>query len=71
MWCELFLLCCVVTGCCGQCYFCSTVLPACDGIFPGSSHTSDLQIGTPVAALPGAWCYRVSAGTGQPGVNIL
>ena len=26
---------------------------ACDGIFPGSSHTSDLKIGTPVATLPG------------------
>ena len=24
------------------------------GIFPGSSHTSDLKIGTPVATLPGA-----------------
>ena len=39
---------------------------ACAGIFPGSSHTSDLKTGT-----PGAWCYRVSAGTGWPGVNIL
>ena len=39
--------------------------------FLGSSHTSDLKIGTPVATLPGAWCYRVSAGTGQPGVSIL
>ena len=28
--------------------------PACAGIFPGSSHTSDLKIGTPVATLPGA-----------------
>ena len=45
--------------------------PACDGIFSGSSHTSDLNIGTPVATLPGAWCYRVSAGTGQPGVSKL
>ena len=24
----------------------------------GSSHTSDLKIGTPVATLPGAWHYR-------------
>ena len=39
--------------------------------FSGSSHTSDLKIGTPVATLPGAWRYRVSAGTGQPGVSIL
>ena len=34
--------------------------PACAGIFPGSSHTSDLKIGTPVATLPGTWRYRVS-----------
>ena len=32
--------------------------------FSGSSHTSDLKIGTPVATVPGAWRYRVSAGTG-------
>ena len=38
--------------------------------FSGSSHNSDL-IGTPVATLPGAWRYRVSAGTGRPGVSIL
>ena len=37
----------------------------------GSSHTSDLKIGAPEATLPGAWHYRVSAGTGQPCVNIL
>ena len=47
--------------------------PACTGIFPGSSHrtTSDLKIDTPVATLPGAWRYRVSAGTGRAGVSIL
>ena len=45
--------------------------PACDGIFSGWSHTSDSKIGTPVATLPGAWRYRVSAGTGRPGVSIL
>ena len=45
--------------------------PACAGIFSGSSQTSDSKIGTPVATLPGAWCYRVSAGTGWPGVSIL
>ena len=39
--------------------------------FSGSSHTSDLNIGTPLATLPGAWRYRVSAGTGRPGVSIL
>ena len=36
-----------------------------------SSHTSDFKIGTPVATLPGAWRYRVSAGTVRPGVSIL
>ena len=45
--------------------------PACVGIFSGSSHTSDLNIGTPEATLPGAWCYRVSARTGWPDVSIL
>ena len=39
--------------------------------FSGSSHTGDFKIDTPVATLPGAWRYRVSAGTGRPGVNIL
>ena len=39
--------------------------------FSGSSHTSDSRIGTPVATLPGAWRYRVSTGTGWPGVSIL
>ena len=39
--------------------------------FSGSSHTNDLKIGTPVATLPGAWRYRVSAGTGRPGASIL
>ena len=39
--------------------------------FSGLNHTSDLNIGTSVATLPGAWRSRVSAGTGQPGVSIL
>ena len=39
--------------------------------YSGASHISDLKIGTPVATLPGAWCYRVSAGTGWPCVSIL
>ena len=39
--------------------------------FSESGHTSDLKIGTPVAAVPGAWRYRVSTGTGRPGVSIL
>ena len=44
---------------------------ACAGIFSGLSHTCDLNIGTPVATLPGTWRFRVSAGTGRPGVSIL
>ena len=36
-----------------------------------SSHTSDFTTDHPVATLPGAWRYRVSAGTGWPGVSIL
>ena len=39
--------------------------------FSGSGHTSDLKIGTPVATLPSAWRFRVSAGTGRPGVSVL
>ena len=38
--------------------------------FSGSSPTSDFKIGTPVATLPGAWHYRLSSGTGRPGVSI-
>ena len=45
--------------------------PACAGIFSGPSHTSDLEIGTPVATLPGARHYRVNAGTGRPSISIL
>ena len=39
--------------------------------FSWSRQTSDLKIGTPVATLPGARRYRVSAGTGWPGVSIM
>ena len=39
--------------------------------FFGSSHNSDIKLGTPVATLPGVWRYRVGAGTGWPGVSIL
>ena len=41
------------------------------GDVSGSSHTSDLQIDTAVATLPGAWRCRVTTGTGWPGVSIL
>ena len=34
------------------------------GDFSGSRHTSYFKIGSPVAFLPGAWRYTVSAGTG-------
>ena len=37
----------------------------------GSSQTSDFNIGTPVATLPGTWRDRISAGTGWPGVSVL
>ena len=30
-----------------------------------------LKAGSPVAALPSAWLYRASAGTGWPGVSVL
>ena len=30
-----------------------------------------VKLESPVATLPGAWRYRVSAGTGWPGVSIL
>ena len=46
-------------------------IPLAPGYFSGSSHTSDFKIGTPVATLPGAGRYRVSAGTGRPGVSAL
>ena len=45
--------------------------PGLGWVLSGSSHTSDLNIGIPVAPLPGAWCYRVSPETGRPGVSIL
>ena len=45
--------------------------PTCAGNFSGLSHTIDLKIGTPVSTLPGAWRYKVSTGTGRPGVSIL
>ena len=41
------------------------------GDFFGSSHTSDIKLGTPVATLPGTSRYRINAGTGWPGVCIL
>ena len=43
--------------------------PACAGFFGG--RVMPAKIGTPVATLPGAWRYRVSTGTGRPGVSIL
>ena len=31
----------------------------------------DIKLGTPAASLPSAWWYRVSTGSGWPGVSIL
>ena len=39
--------------------------------FSESSHTRDLKIDTPVATMPGVWCYGVSAGTGWSCVSTL
>ena len=39
--------------------------------FSRSGHTSDLEVGTPVATLPGAWRYKVNAANGLPVVSIL
>ena len=41
------------------------------GDFAGLTHTSYFKIGPSVATLPGAWHYRISPGTGWPGVTIL
>ena len=43
------------------------------GDFPASNHASGFEkkYGTPVATLPGALLYRVTAGTGWSGVNIV
>ena len=47
-------------------------IPACAvDLSRGSSHTSDLKFGVPVASLPGAWRYRISAGTGRRDVSML
>ena len=43
----------------------------CWDILPGRVIPVTYKIRTPVAALPGAWRYSVSAGTGWPGVSIL
>ena len=34
------------------------------GTFSGPNPTGELELGTPVAALPGAWRYTARAGTG-------
>ena len=39
---------------------------ACAGIFSGSSHTSDLKMGSPVATLPGAWRIGSALGLVSP-----
>ena len=42
-----------------------------NGSFSGSSHTSDLEIGSPVTALSGDCCNRVSICTGWSGVDVV
>ena len=43
------------------------LIPACAvEIFSRSSNTNDVKTGTPVATLPGAWCYRDSSWTVGP-----
>ena len=37
----------------------------------GGGHTSEVEIGSPVVTIPGPWRYRVSDGTGWPGVSTL
>ena len=39
--------------------------------FPRSTHTSDVKTYHSVETLPGVWRYRLSVGTGWPGVSIL
>ena len=46
-------------------------MPKEPGIMRSSCHTVDFKNGTPMATLPGAWRYRVSAGNGRPGVSIM
>ena len=45
--------------------------PGIGSCFLKSNQTSDLKSATVVATWPGAWIYRVSGGTGQPGVGVL
>ena len=40
-------------------------------LFSRSSHRTGLNIGAPVATLPGVWRHWVSAGTSWPDVSIL
>ena len=37
----------------------------------GSSYASGLEIGAPVATLPGSWLYKVGTGTCWSAVSIL
>ena len=48
------------------------LFPLATGLFRGPViPVSDLKSGIQLATLPGAWSYRVSAGTGWPCVSIL
>ena len=37
----------------------------------GSRHATDSRTASPAPTLPGAWRFRVGAGTGWPGVRVL
>ena len=39
--------------------------------FSGSSQTSDLKIGIPVATLRGDWLHKITASTGWPCISTL
>ena len=39
--------------------------------FPGRVYASDSQLGTPVATLPGAWRYRISARTSSSAFDVM
>ena len=41
------------------------------GFLSGLSHTSDLEAGCLVTALPGTWCYGISVMTNWPNVSCL
>ena len=59
----------VIAVFCSYALFLTSLLLLC--FFVRVEPYGDFKIGTPVATLPGAWRYRVGAGTGWPSVSIL